>query len=78
MKTGRVALFAGAVAMAAAVWASTASAATLIGDYQLQGTLASSGAGPALTKVGGGTSQFQSDNVMGSPRQVLALSLIHI
>lgn len=54
------------------LFASGASAATLIGDYQLQGTLASSGAGPALTKVGGGTSQFQSDNVMGSSRQVLA------
>jgi hypothetical protein len=72
VKTGRVALFAGAVAIVAAVWASPASAATLIGDYQLQGTLASSGPGPALTKVGNGTSQFQADNVMGSSRQVLS------
>jgi hypothetical protein len=53
----------------------TASAATLIGDYQLQGTLASSAGGPALTKVGSGTSQFQNDNVMGSSRQVLAFPL---
>src|SRR3954453_4009751 len=72
MRTGRVALFAGAVAIAAAAWTSTVSAATLIGDYQLQGTLASSGPGPALTKAGAGTSQFQTDNVMGSARQVLA------
>jgi Concanavalin A-like lectin/glucanases superfamily len=63
----------GAVACALTMlFASGASGATLIGDYQLQNTLASSGAGPALTKVGGGTSQFQSDNVMGSSRQVLA------
>jgi hypothetical protein len=61
--------------MAAIVWASPASAATLIGDYQFQGTLASSGAGPALTKVGSGTSEFQSDNVLGSARQVLAFGL---
>jgi hypothetical protein len=72
VKTGRVALFAGVAAIAAAAWGSTASAATLIGDYQLQGTLASSGTGPALTKVGNGTSQFQNDTVMGSSRQVLA------
>jgi hypothetical protein len=72
VKTGRIASIAGAIAVTAAAWASSASAATLIGDYQLQGTLASSGAGPALTKVGNGTSQFQSDNVMGSPRQVLS------
>jgi hypothetical protein len=63
----------GAVASALTMlFASGASGATLIGDYQLQGTLASSGAGPTLTKVGGGTSQFQTDNVMGSSRQVLA------
>jgi hypothetical protein len=72
VRTGRVALFAGVVAIAAAAWGSTASAATLIGDYQFQGTLASSGAGPVLTKVGGGTSQFQNDTVMGSSRQVLS------
>jgi hypothetical protein len=75
VKTGRVASVAGAIAVTAAAWASPASAATLIGDYQLQGTLASSGAGPALTKVGSGTSQFQNDNVMGSSRQVLAFPL---
>ena len=72
MKRGRSVSFVGMAVIATAVWASSASAATLIGDYQLQGSLASSGAGPALTKVGGGTSQFQTDNVMGSSRQVLA------
>jgi hypothetical protein len=67
-------LCAGAVAIAAAAWASTASAATLIGDYQLQGTLASSGAGPPLTDIGAGNS-FQTDTVMGVQRQVLRFPL---
>jgi hypothetical protein len=66
----------GGIILAAALFLTpSASAATLIGDYQFQGTLASSGGGPALTKVGSGTSQFQSDNVMGSSRQVLAFGL---
>jgi hypothetical protein len=64
-----------AVALVGASAASAASAATLIGDYQFQGTLASSGTGPALTHVGSGTSEFQNDNVMGSSRQVLAFAL---
>jgi hypothetical protein len=51
--------------------AAPAGAATLVGDYQLQGTRASSGAGPDLTDVGG-TNSFQSDSVMGVSRQVLA------
>jgi hypothetical protein len=51
--------------------ASAASAATLVGDYQLQGSLASSGAGPALSEIAPG-SAFQSDDVMGVSRQVLA------
>jgi hypothetical protein len=43
MKWRRLVPFLGAAAVAAGViGASTASAATLIGDYQLQGTLASS------------------------------------
>jgi hypothetical protein len=70
-----ISMIAGTVVAAALLGASTASAATLIGDYQLQGTLASSAGGPALTKVGTGTSQFQNDNVMGSSRQVLAFPL---
>ena len=69
-------LIIGGIAMAVCLlFAPTAGAATLIGDYQLQGSLASSGTGPALTKVGTGTSEFQNDNVMGSSRQVLAFPL---
>jgi hypothetical protein len=62
-------IFCGAV-VAAAVLAPSASAATLIGDYQLQGSLASSGPGPALTDIASGNA-FQADNVMGASRQVL-------
>jgi hypothetical protein len=51
-----------------------ASAATLTGDYQFQGTRASSAAGPALTDIGAGNA-FQSDPVMGTTRQVLAFPL---
>ena len=72
MKKGFVGIVGAAACALVLLVAPGASAATLIGDYQLQGTLASSGTGPALTKVGGGTSQFQNDNVMGSSRQVLA------
>ena len=61
----------GGVAIATALLgASTASAATLVGDYELQGTLASSGPGPALTDVAPGNS-FQADTVIGTQRQVL-------
>jgi hypothetical protein len=67
---GRVISIAGAVAIATAAWASPASAATLLGDYQLQGTHASSGPGPALSDVAPGNS-FQTENVMGKMRQVL-------
>jgi len=52
-----------------------ASAATLVGDYQLQGTRASSGSGPALSDVGAGTNTFQNDTVMGTARQVLGFPL---
>ena len=71
-KSRMISIFGGAAVMAALFAASTASAATLVGDYQLQGTLASSGLGAALTGVGSGSNIFQSDNVMGATRQVLA------
>ena len=73
MKKSRVISILSGVAVTAALFgASTASAATLVGDYQLQGTRASSGAGPTLTDVGSGSNSFQNDNVMGVTRQVLA------
>jgi hypothetical protein len=50
--------------------ASTASAATLVRDYQFQGTRTSSVPGDPLIDVGGFNS-FQQDTVMGVPRQVL-------
>jgi Concanavalin A-like lectin/glucanases superfamily len=66
-----VSLLVGVAIAAALIGASAASAATLVGDYQLQGTRASSGAGPTLTDVGD-TNSFQTDTVMGASRQVLA------
>jgi hypothetical protein len=71
---GRVASLLGVFAITAALVAtSSASAATLVGDYQFQGTHSSSGPGPALVEVGsGGGSSFQNDSVMGSSRQVLS------
>jgi hypothetical protein len=71
VKRGRVVALAGAVAIAAAAWASPASAATLLGDYQLQGTRSSAGPGPALFDIASGNA-FQSENVMGTTRQVLS------
>jgi hypothetical protein len=59
------------VATAALLGGSTASAATLVGDYQLQGTMASSGPGVPATEIGGGGNSFASDNVMGTTRQAL-------
>ena len=59
------------VALSAALLAAPASGATLTGDYQLQGTRASSGPGPPLTDIGL-PSGFQTDTVMGVSRQVLA------
>src|SRR5262245_9988961 len=62
----------GVVAVAAYLLvAAPAGAATLVGDYQLQGTRVSSGPGPALADIGG-TNSFQNDTVMGAARQVLA------
>jgi concanavalin A-like lectin/glucanase superfamily protein len=75
VKKGRVISVLGSVAIATALLcASTASAATLIGDYQFQGTRASSGPGPTLLDVGG-VNSFQSDSVLGTSRQVLRFPL---
>jgi hypothetical protein len=56
------------------VLASSAPAATLLGDYQLQGTRSSSGPGSDLTDVVG-PDTFQTESVMGTSRQVLAFPL---
>jgi hypothetical protein len=74
VKRGRVVAFAGVVAIAAAAWASPASAATLIGDYQLQGSRASAVPGPALGDIAGGNA-FATENVLGATRQVLTFPL---
>jgi hypothetical protein len=71
VRRGLVAFVGASVALGAAALASGASAATLVGDYQFQGTRASAGSGPAVTDVNG-TSTFQPDTVMGASRQVLA------
>ena len=68
---GFVSIIGGMVAAACLLLAPGTGAAPLIGDYQLQGTRASSGTGPALTDIGAGN-VFVSDNVMGATRQVLA------
>jgi len=65
----------GLVLAASMLLASSASGATLAGDYQFQGTRASSGPGPALSDVGTGTTTFQTDTVMGASRQVLSFPL---
>jgi hypothetical protein len=65
----------GIVLAAALLLASSASGATLAGDYQFQGTRASSGPGPAVSDVGTGINMFQTDTVMGASRQVLAFPL---
>jgi hypothetical protein len=64
----------GLVLAATLLLASSASGATLAGDYQFQGTRASSGPGPAVTDVGG-TNSFTTDTVLGSTRKVLAFPL---
>jgi hypothetical protein len=71
-KSGICSIFGGTVVAAALLLAPSASAATLVGDYQFQGTRASSGAGAALTDVGVGPNSFQTSTVMGASRQVLA------
>jgi Concanavalin A-like lectin/glucanases superfamily len=77
-KVGGVAMtrgLAGAMGVAASaltlLLAPGASAATLVGDYQLQGTRASSVPATLLVDVGA-TNSFQSDSVFGIGRQVLA------
>jgi concanavalin A-like lectin/glucanase superfamily protein len=71
----RVSVLGGIVVVACLVVATPAVAATLVGDYQFQGTRGSSGPGPAVTDVGAGPDVFQTDTVMGSSRQVLAFPL---
>jgi hypothetical protein len=67
----RLVLILCAATIAAILPAQIASAATPVGEYQLQGTLASSGGvGPALTDIGTGNA-FQADTVNGASRQVL-------
>jgi Concanavalin A-like lectin/glucanases superfamily len=72
MNRGRVvSLVAGIAVVTGLLGASVASAATLIGNYQFQGTRASSGPGQTLTDVGAGSNSFTTNNVMGVTRQVL-------
>lgn len=72
MQKRRVISILGGLAIAAGLLgASSASAATLIGNYQFQGTRSSSVPGPALTDIAGGNA-FQTENVMGTSRQVLS------
>jgi hypothetical protein len=69
----RLALILCLASVAAILPAQVASAATPVGEYQLQGSLASTGGvGPTLTNLGAGTNAFQSDTVNGTSRQVLA------
>jgi Ca2+-binding RTX toxin-like protein len=72
---GPVSIFAGIATAACLMLAPTAGAATLTGDYQFQGTRASSGPGPTLIDVGAAGSTFGTDNVMGVSRQVLVFPL---
>jgi hypothetical protein len=66
-----ISVMGGAAVSAALFLAASASAATLIGDYQFQGTRASSGPGATLTDVGAGPNSFQAEDVLGTNRQVL-------
>jgi Ca2+-binding RTX toxin-like protein len=72
---GAVSILGGIAVAACLMLAPTARAATLTGDYQFQGTRASSGPGPTLIDIGAGGSTFVTDNVMGVSRQVLAFPL---
>jgi hypothetical protein len=59
--------------LTSAVCAQGASAATLVGDYQFQGTLNSSGGvGAPLTSIGPGAGSFLTAPVLGSTRSVYA------
>src|SRR3954453_22576475 len=70
MNQGVGPILAGIVVAVSLLFASSAGAATLVGDYQFQGTTASSGPGPELTLVA--EPSFPSENVMGTTRQVLS------
>ena len=68
----RVALAVCLTAACAVAAPSTAGAATLVGDYRFQNTLASSlGAGAPLTDVGPGTNSYATEDVAGTSRTVL-------
>jgi Concanavalin A-like lectin/glucanases superfamily len=69
----RGAILAGIALAACLVLAPSAGAATLLGDYQFQGTRASSGPGPDLTGVND-VGTYQTESVMGTTRQVLAFA----
>jgi hypothetical protein len=59
--------------LVAAFAAPPASAATAVGDYRFQNTLAPSfGLGPPLTNIGPGTNSFASESVFGPLQPVLA------
>ena len=70
-KCGLASSLSGVVIAAALLLAPSASAATLTGDYQFQGTRASSGPGPVALDIGAGGNSFQNDTVLGTSRQVL-------
>ena len=74
MNRGRLISLLGGLAIAAGCSGHPRHPGDLIGDYQLQGTRASSGPGPVLLDVGGANS-FQSDSVLGTSRQVLRFPL---
>ena len=74
IRRGTASIVAGVATATCLFLAASAGAATLIGDYQLQGTRASSVSGPALGDIAGGNS-FATDNVMGATRQVLTFPL---
>jgi hypothetical protein len=63
------AVLAGIVFAACLLFTPAASGATLLGDYQLQGTLDSSGPGPSLGGLND-VANFQTENVLGKTRQV--------
>jgi hypothetical protein len=72
MNRGVGSILAGIVVAASLLFASSAAAATLVADYQFQGTTASSSSsGPELTPMGAEPA-FPTENVIGTTRQVLS------
>jgi hypothetical protein len=65
------AVLAGIAFAACLLFTPAASGATLLGDYQFQGTLASSGPGPSLGQENDVVT-YQTENVMGTSRKVAA------